>query len=469
MKYKPVALVFILTFAASAFAQWSSDPTKNLPLADRGNGNDQVQPKVRPLPNNGWYVSWFDANPNSPPPIGYDVYLQRLNPNGVEQFRHDGIKIADLGNSSTEDYGLDADTQGNALLAFLDDRESDNQQITATRVSPSGKQLWGKLGVQLTNDENSHAAPKIAGASDGGIIVAWTSNTDVVLQKLNAAGKPQWGKGVVLSESNYSYLLADLHSADDGSVIVSWVRNQGFGSDNYLYANKLSSKGKLLWGKSHVKVYDGGSLQFGEFPYFVTDGKGGAVFSWYTSSPALQVYAQHILASGKEAFPHNGSVGSTDKTRVRVSPSASYRAATGEVFMFWTEEDSTQTDTGVYGQKFNSKGKRDWTQTGLVLIDLGVDQQIWVENVQIGSGALVFWVDQASFGSATMQATRLKGTGAVQCAQFGVSTTPADKYRLSLDLAHSGLAAVAWEDDRNGNNDIYIQNVNKDCTLGIEN
>ena len=40
-----------------------------------------------------------------------------------------------------------------------------------------------------------------------------------------------------------------------------------------------------MWGSGHVHVYDGGSLQFGEFPYFTSDGNGGAVFSWYTNSP----------------------------------------------------------------------------------------------------------------------------------------------------------------------------------------
>src|SRR5271165_1092083 len=157
-------IVLGLTLASAAWAQWSSDPSKNLALADRRYGNDQVQPKVRPLANNGWYVSWFDANPHSKPPHGYSVFLQRLNAGGVEAFHHDGIEVAHLGNSSTEDYGLDVDTSGNALLAFLDTREGVNQQITAAKISPSGKALWGTLGVQLTRGSKaSNAAPKIAG------------------------------------------------------------------------------------------------------------------------------------------------------------------------------------------------------------------------------------------------------------------------------------------------------------------
>jgi hypothetical protein len=466
------ALTLGLILVANAWAQWSSDPSKNLALADNNDGADQVQPKVRPLPNDGWYASWFDADPNSPPPIGYSVYLQRLSPGGVEKFPHGGIEVAHLGNSSTEDYGLDIDGKNNALLAFLDDREGSNQQVTAAKMSPSGKPLWGKLGVQLTKGSSGHFSPRIAGTSDGGIVVGWTVTAgnnlnEVVLQKLDAAGHPLWGKGIVFRESAYNYGLADLRAADNGSVIVSWIREQGFGSNRYIYANKVSTSGSLLWGKKHVRVFDGGSLQFGAFPGFITDGNGGAVFAWYSSSPALQCFAQHIRADGSEAFPHNGSAASTNTTNVRVDPAASYRQATDEVFLFWTEEDSTQTLNGIYAQKFGAKGARLWSQTGLVIVPLGADQQIFARTTQAGDGALAFWVDQQSFGSATIQATRIHRNGKVACPQFPVSTAQSNKAGLASDIVTAtGLSALAFEDDRIGNNGIYIQNVNRDCSLG---
>ncbi len=193
------------------------------------------------------------------------------------------------------------------------------------------------------------------------------------------------------------------------------------------------------------------------------------MFSWYTNSPGLQVYAQHILTDGTEAFGHNGSVGSTNQFNVRVSPSASYNPSTQETFLFWTEEDSNQNQNGVSGQKFNSAGARQWGDGGLSIVPLGADSEIWVENVQIGTGALVFWYDQPGFGQGTIQAIKLDGAGSTVCAQFPVSSTSSDKSRLAAGIASSGLSALTWEDGRNGENDIYIQNVNPDCTLGIEN
>jgi hypothetical protein len=462
-----MAVLICFALVQPGWSQWSSDPSQNLPLANNNDGADQVQPKVKPLPNGQWYVSWFDADPNDQPPIGYDVYLQRLDVNGYEQLPHGGILVADLSNSSTEDYGLDIDMNGNALLAFLDTREGSAQQVTAAKMDKNGNALWGPMGVQLTNvrNEKNHS-PRVTGTSDGNVVVAWTSKNVVMVQKLDQNGNPLWPKPFIFREPGYNYILADLHAADNGGVIVSWSRDNGFFSNHQLRANKLSATGKRLWG-NNVVIFDQGSLQFGEFPYFVPDGSGGAVFSWYTNSPTLQAFAQHIRADGGEAFPHNGVPGTTDPNRVSVEPSVSYRAATGETFLFWTEEDALQTMNGVYGQNFDSQGNPQWTSTGLALVPLGNDQQSFVENVQVGDGTvLVFWVDSPGYGLGTLQAAKLNPKGYVACKPFLVSSAPSNKFRLSADVTSAKLAAVAWTDDRIGNNAIYIQDVRPNCSLG---
>lgn len=470
MKNKVALFVFAalicFTFTPVAWGQWSSNPFLNLPLADNSNGSDQVQPKIVPFANNGGYVSWFDANPDSPLPVGYDVFYQRLNQKGYEKLPHGGKMVADLSNSSTEDYGLDVDSQGNALLAFLDTREGANQQVTAEKMNPWGTKLWGALGVRLTSGSDSNAAPKIAGTSDGGVVVAWTSNSNVVAQKLDANGNPQWGSGVVFTESGYSYLLADLHAADNGSVIISWVREKGFAGNKTLIANKISTSGTLLWGTGNVAIFTNGSLQFGNFPKFLPDGNGGAVFGWYTSSPSLQVFAQHILADGSAAFAPGGVAVSTNTANVRVEPSVAYRASTQETFVFWTEEDSNQFTNGVSGQKLDATGNAQWGATGLVLVPLGADTQDFVTTVQIGTGALVFWVDTVNYGNASIQATKLDGSGSAVCQQFVVSSASSNKYALVAAKNSQSGTALAWTDDRIGNNGIYIQNVNGDCSLG---
>jgi hypothetical protein len=103
-----------------------------------------------------------------------------------------------------------------------------------------------------------------------------------------------------------------------------------------------------------------------------------------------------------------------------------------------------------------------------VIVPLGADQQIFVTAAQVGSGALVYWVDQVGFGDGTIQATKLSDSGSVTCPQFVVASTPANQSRLVATTAPGGFSALAWQDDRVGNNSIYIQNVNPNCTLGLQ-
>ena len=102
--------------------------------------------------------------------IGYSVFLQHLTSQGVEKFKHGGIEVAHLSNSSTEDYGLDIDTAGNALLAFLDTREGSNQQVTAAKMAP-GEKLCGDVAEfssprarRIAMHRRKSRAPAMAGS-----------------------------------------------------------------------------------------------------------------------------------------------------------------------------------------------------------------------------------------------------------------------------------------------------------------
>jgi len=451
--------LLVLLVACVSHAQWSSDPAVNLSVADAA--GDQVQPKVAPTPDGGCYISWFDALGN-----GFDVRIQKLDGAGSEVFAHNGVLVADRSFSWTMDYGLDVDSSGNALLVFRDDRFA-GEQITAAKVSPVGTLLWGANGVQLTSTTGYVAAPKIAGTSDGSAVVAWTEDADVKLQKLGGNGSPLWASDVVLTPSVGTYSASDMHDAGS-DVILSVVHVTGaYYAPKHLKAQKYDSLGDPLWGTDPVAVFDGGSLQFGNFPEFVPDGIGGAVFSWYdTASLQLQCYVQRVLANGTEAFPHNGSAASTNATRVRVSPTAAFNAMTEETFLFWEEENSSQSQSGVYGQKYNSTGARQWTDNGTVIVPVGSDECTQIRCLTEGPGAFVFWVQSAGIGLDKLYGARLDGAGAIDVPRFDVASALNDKSRLAIARSTSGFAVLAWQDTRADAGDIFAQNVNGDGSLG---
>jgi len=444
--------------AAPSFAAWPDDPAMNLGVTLAS--GSQVQPKVAPTPDGGCWISWFDGA------AGYDVRVQKLDASGNPLFGANGVLVADRSFSSTQDYGLDVDALGGAALAFRDDRFT-GTQITAARVTTSGVLIWGTNGVQLTNTTAFVASPRICGTADGSVVVAWTEDASARVQKLDGAGGTSWGPtGLTFTPVSGSYSPSGLHDHDSDAILAFVHQTGGFGSPRHLYAQKFDFTGALQWGASHVAVFDGGSLQLGNFPDFEPDGSGGGVFGWYDTSSSLQCYVQHVLSDGTEAFSHNGIAVSTDATRVRVSPHADFDPATGETFVFWTEQNSVQSQAGVWGQKLDASGNRQWGSSGVPLVALDAVAISLVRCVPSGGGAFAFWDRAASFGQDRLYGMHLDGSGATDIALFDVASTAAVKSRLDVTKTTSGMAVLVWGDERNDSGDIYAQNVNADGSLG---
>jgi hypothetical protein len=458
-----LALLLLAAGAAPALAVWSSDPANNLVIAD--GASEQVQAKVVPRADGGCYVSWFD-NANG----GYDVRLQRLSAAGEELWPHNGILVADRNYSSTVDYGLAVDGDGNALVAFNDDSQA-IERIVVAKLDPNGSPLWGTPGIAVSDSSAFLASPKVAATGDGEVVVAWFQDPDTVLQRLDATGAEQWAHGgVALAHSGDIFVVADLHAADAANVVVSWVRYVTFLGDKHLWAQKVDSDAGPLWGAGHVQVFDlaGGSLQIGNFPGFLSDGSGGAVFAWYTSSPVLQVRAQRIVADGSEAFAHNGVELSSDASRLRVDPSVAFDAATSSLYAFWVEEDQFQNQRGLWGQRLDDTGARMWTASGRQLIPLGGTDISQVRTLLAPDGAMVAWAETLGFDDQPIRAARLDAAGAYvwNPAFVDLKTSPTGTLRMAAAASTDGFGIFAWSDTEAAW-DIEAQNLNLDGTLGV--
>src|SRR5690606_6929129 len=177
---------------------------------------------------------------------------QRLDAAGVEQWAHNGLLIADRSVSSTVDYDLITDGDGNAVLTFNDDAVvPGTQQVVVHRISPAGTFLWGPSGVTVSEGSGFKANPHVAALTDGSFAVAYFADGAIVLQRLSETGAPQWsGVGVTITESGHAFNgVGDLHAAPGGAVIVSWIRARTTSalSNKSIYAQKFDASGAPLW------------------------------------------------------------------------------------------------------------------------------------------------------------------------------------------------------------------------------
>lgn len=455
--------------AGSALAQWPTDPTLNLAIAD-GTG-EQVLPKVARTADGSTYVAWFDTRTG-----GYQVRLQLLSPDGVELWAHDGLVVsAHPQSTSLVDWDLLADASGSAVLVFTDTRDGDDLDIHAYRLGSDGSFLWSPDGLTLSSNEDYEPSPMVTEASDGDLVFVWprlpnTGGGSLMMQRVSPAGDLRFAAGglVVLQPGAEKPAFQQVVPAEDGNVIVSYVRNiASFTSPRHVRAIKVSTTGEILWGP--VAVYDAAAVPIAHWPRIMADGEGGAVFCWHASvSNLFNAYVQHLDAAGVELFPHNGVPVSTSSARYHLDPAADYDASTGEIFVVFNERSTSQSQWGVYAQKFTPAGARAWGETGLELRPVNAVNKSFERCVAYDGGLMAFWFEEITFGNDQVLGTRRDGDGNVvwDSEPLVVSSAPSDKGRLPIAANADGTVVLVWEDQRNGAADVYGQNVNPDGTLG---
>jgi len=461
--------------APGALAQWSNNPATNLRIADRS--GDQVQPKVQPTADGGCYVSWFDNSTG-----GYDVYLQRLDVHGVEQWPHNGILLADRAVSSTVDYDLTVDNLGNAVVTYNDDGgvSGATQQIAVQKVDPTGAKLWGPSGVTISSGPDFKANPHAAVLTDGSVVVGYSNGPSSgaqvwIMQRLDANGVPQWtAPGVSVSEASHYLALSDLKSDGQGGFIALWVRGSGSNpitSSKALYSQRYNNAGTPQWNSgSPVIVFNTTSIQNGYFPTCLSDGAGGAVYGWYEIGGSRNAYIQHVLANGtfKFASPVANTGPTAPATRIRVGAGLGYNVGTGEYYLASPETDgSTQSQNSTFVQKFDSSGNRLWSDTGATIIPASsVAQQSFVQCQPVGDGCMVFFMDTRSAVTRVIDSARVNGDASIPWHNLVNNDSSTDKSRLTSCMSTAGFAIVAYGWGATGSTDIAVQNINGDGTLG---
>ncbi|MGE3354408.1 MAG: hypothetical protein AB7O84_21945 [Planctomycetota bacterium] len=443
-----------------AAAQYSPNPNANLAVADAG--GEQPVPKIAATSDGGCYIGWFD-NRNG----GYEVWLQRLDAQGFEQWPHNGILVS--GNpqgSSLVDWDLIADSEDHCVLTFTDTRAGGDLDVYAYRVDPTGAQLWGANGVALSQNTDFEPNPRVCEASDGDFVFVWanTGTQTLRLQRLDRLGVaryPQDGIGIP-GDAGANPGFVRVVAADAGAVILSWVRTTAFTGNKHIHAQKFDTLGNPLWnGGTRLPVFDGGSVPIAHEPRLLPDGVGGAVIAWhFAGGSVFSARVQHVDAIGNEVWPHDGVDVSTNANS-KFDPSVTWNVAAQAAVVVWNERNTAQTTWGISAQRIDALGNRAWGPAGTTLRPIDAVTKFAPVSVPFQGGALMFVLEQSLGGqNKAVRGVRVDQNGVVVWSPpVDACLVASDKLRLQAAGTPSGPALLCWNDLRNGAADVFAQNV----------
>jgi hypothetical protein len=453
----PVLLLGTLLFPMSGYAAWQPN---GVPLATLP--QHQLRPTLAADGAGGAIVVWEDSR------NGWeDIYTQRINSAGMIQWSPGGTALCTAANPQ-EDPSIIADGHGGAIVAWRDGRAANDNDIYAQRINASGAVLWTINGVALCTAADYQIAPAITSDGAGGAIVIWqdnrthTNNFDVYAQRVNASGVVQWPTDGVLicahaftmwSEQNMSVVGTD----GAGGAVVVWRDNRG-GSVSDIYAQRVNAAGVVQWTANGVAVCNAPDYQ--ENPVLLPDGAGGGIIAWEDNRFATNsdIYAQKLDGTGVAQWSNNG-VAVCSASYTQYNPGIISDGA-GGAMISW--EDNRASDANIYVQRINSSGVAQWTANGIAVCS-AANQQTWPKIAPDGAGgAIVCWDDSRSGDFMyDIYAQRINSTGLTQWAPDGVVVSAAveDQQYPRIVADASGSAIVTWQDLRNGNYDIYAQQI----------
>ena len=302
--------------------------------------------------------------------------------------------------------------------------------------------------------------PQIISDGAGGAIITWEDRRnihfDIYAQRIDAQGNIQWGKGgVPVCTALENQIKPRIISDGAGGAFITWhdIRN---GTDNAdVYAQRLDAQGKPLWAINGITLCNEPNAQ--NSPIITTDGAGGAIIIWqdYRTNYA-DIYAQRINNNGEALWVNNGKLvcgGSGTQGNIVV-----INDGVGGAIFAW--QDFRRNYADIYAQRIDGSGSMLWDKYGVPVSTAVGHANFPVITSNGAEGAILTWVDTRN-GNNDIFAQQVDGNGVVQWRENGVPVCTSKRNQNLPVIAsdNAGGALLAWWDMRSGESDIYAQHV----------
>ncbi len=355
----------------SAYGQWNSDPAMPLVVCAETGGQNSVQ--SFPDGTGGIFTFWLDSRTGS---IGWDVYGQHYNAEGIAQWEAGGkeiinyegrVNIFRIISLPNAEFIITWNVQQSPVLA--------NNGIYVQKMNSNGESIWPE-DVKVRNDSsypngiNNVAMVVSAGdyyiASQGVVI----GGSDVLkICKIDGDGNLLWPFGGTTPPSMIGLGSFGISPDMNGGVYVYHSTGNVSGA---------SLKCMLVAGVSDLSnqwiawaFVTAGTQGVGNQYSGIADNTG-ITFVWQGAGPegtGGNIYARRLLAS-------NGALGWNETTKLICAANGLqsrffWKKSGNNYFITWADSrPGVVGNSAIYAQKFTANGVILWQEYGVQVANL---------------------------------------------------------------------------------------------------
>ncbi len=410
-------------------------------------------------------IAWVDRRNDN-----VDIHAQRYSSDGTA--RGSNFKVNDDQGSARQRYpSTTTDDSGNFIITWVDERNSMEDDIYAQRYASDGTALGSNFKV---NDDIGIAEqwiPSISADDSGNFIIVWEdrrngdNNPDIYAQRFASDGTALGINFKVNDDQGSIYQWTPSISTDgSGNFIIAWEDDRNSTDDCFwnedIFAQRYASDGTALGSNFQVNDDQVCAVQY--YPSISADRSGNFTITWQDERNGeyiYDIYAQQYLSDGTalgDNFKVSDDIGSAWQTDPSISIDSN-----GDFIIVWEDERNGNID--IYAQRYSSDGTAVESNFK-VNDDISTGTQ-WFPSISVdGSGKFfITWQDDRN-GNHDIYAQRCSSDGTVVESNFKVNDdiSTAIQWCPSISTDGSGNFIITWQDERNGNYDIYAQRYSSD-------
>ncbi len=331
----------------------------------------------------------------------------------------------------------------NYLVVWADSRNG-TWDILGTRINQSGIVL-DPIGIQISTAQNHQQYPSVA--FDGtNYLVVWRDQRNGSAADIYGARVSQDGEVLNRNGIAISRETGWQHSpslAFDGTNYLIVWVDERSGTSD-IYGARLNQDGNVL-DTNGIAISTASNEQY--FPSVAFDGTNYLVV-WQDLRSGVDIFGARITTAGLVLEPYGIAI--SVAANWQLSPSVSFDGI--NYFVVWQDQRSGSSD--IYGSRVN--------QSGVVLdpdgidISTAIDDQGYPSIVYDWNDSLYFivWDDERN-GDADIYGARVNPTGGVLDTNGIAISTPADTQWYPSVVIGGNNYLVTWQDGRGYSHDIY--------------
>jgi len=416
----------------------------------------------------GVYVVWGNGGPSLNTFQSTDLYATRVTNAGVVDANWNTggsgtwrpLQLPETAASTSNEHSAQmvADGLGNVVVIY--ESSDSNFTLAITKFDANGTIAGFPWNVpfNLDPDNNGSLGRHLISDGSGNVYIGYLagpfgSPDTVKVQKLDSSGfPPQWGTGVIVSNTDVSSYSGNPRIALDGSggVLVAW---QTAASDNEVYGHHVTAAGALdaadNWSTAPIALsnLDSNVSWFNTLDRktMLSDGVGGAYVLYNSfeggSWPISKL--QHLNSDGSVEFAGDGTPLASGAGIDGILAVMTSDGGTGVVTVFQDEGpsgmdlyaqyfDETSGSSGGGGSE-NSDAEQEII-CGALTLNVNADNDFQMTNLTVSANT------QDSFGAFT-------GAGFATPYQNGTDTLPEEAFIYVDDSRTVGTGPGCATDD----------------------